>query len=82
MNMDLSDIRNYMQRDWGAAASLDDTCWRERLTTAGPAAVLAATDAARRLIQTIRPDWPGQQERAADLESHVRMAAVWRHVGR
>jgi hypothetical protein len=78
--MDLSDIHKYLQRDWGASAALDDRHWRERLSVAGPGAVLAATEAARQLIQTVRPDWPGSEERAADLENHVRLAALWRRV--
>jgi hypothetical protein len=27
-----------------------------------------------RLIRTLRPDWPGEAERRADLEAHERLA--------
>jgi hypothetical protein len=76
--VDLSDIRRYVERDWGAADR-----WRVQDATAEDAAVaLSRIDAAGQLIRAICPRWPGETARREDLAHHVRLSALLRRVQR
>lgn len=63
--------------DWGAARAAKEDYWR-RLSSAER---LQLADEQRHLALTLHPDWPTDEQRAADLEHHQilleRMDRAW-----
>jgi hypothetical protein len=78
--MDGADVRGFVDRDWSAIEQMKAAFWTEddhRLTAVQ---ALALGDELRRYAQTVRPDWPGPEERAADLAVHRRLTEAFRAV--
>lgn len=78
--MNGADVRRFMNRDWNAVERMKARFWIEddhRLTAAQ---ALALGDDLRRYAQSVRPDWPDPNERAADLAVHLRLTEAFRAV--
>lgn len=69
------EIRAYAGRDWALLEAAKRGHWAERKRTLSPAEALEVADALRRHVRAIRPDWPSQEERAADIERHAWVSA-------
>lgn len=54
------------------------TFWLNRKRASSPAELLTLGDQLLRHARTMRPDWPGEAERAADLAVHQRVAEALR----
>jgi len=65
----VEDVRAYVERSWDA---LERTA-----TVRDPAASIAVGDALREQAAAQVPGWPHAEDRRADLESHVRVAALF-----
>jgi len=75
-----SDILAYVHRDWQRVADAKTAFWLERKRDLAPEDVLAIGDQLRQHAQAVRPDWPSEAERAADLAVHVRVTEALRAV--
>jgi hypothetical protein len=78
--MNRADIRRFAKRDWDAVERMKARFWIEdghRLTAVQ---ALALGDELRRYAQTVRPDWPDPDERAADFAVHLQLTEPFRAV--
>lgn len=73
------DIREFASRDWAGVAAAKARAWEAGKRT--PAGDLYAADQLRRYVLTVRPDWPGPDDRADDLQSHIRVSEALGAVG-
>ena len=71
-------IRDYVDRDWGAARAAKDAYWAERIARYGPLEGFRIADDLRRQALLLDPDWPGAAARRRDLLAHVRLAGLLR----
>lgn len=67
------DLRAFAERDWEAGLESEVAARRERKARLGVGDSLALADSLRRHIQSIRPDWPSQEDREEDAETHLRV---------
>jgi hypothetical protein len=74
--MDPEDIRRYAARDWQEIARAKDRYWIDRKRTMSPAESLAFAESLRLYVRSIRQDWPSDEERRDDLETHARVSAM------
>ena len=74
------DLVAFAQRDWSAVAELKADHWVERAQRLGSQETFRIADELRRFVAAARPDWPSDEERAADLASHVAVAESLRRV--
>ena len=74
-------IREFVSRDWRAVRAAKDRYWRDRVASLGPLEGLRAADELRRHAQLQDPGWPNPADRRADLESHLRLAALLHRAG-
>ncbi len=65
-------IRAFVTRDWAGLADAKARIWQAGKRS--PAGDLHAGDLLRRYVLTVRPDWPGPEDRADDLRNHVRIS--------
>lgn len=79
--MDRTGLIEYAQRDWQATAALDVAYWRRRKEEDRAEEGLRIGDMLRRHARLVRPEWPTEKDRAADLEAHVLFAEMLRRVG-
>lgn len=70
--MTRDDIRQFMERNWARIAAAKDRTWATAKQT--PAEDLRAADQLRRYTLSVRPDWPSADDRAADLQAHIRVS--------
>lgn len=75
-----SDIRAYLARDWTSAEELKREYWSAQKRTLTPTEAIAISEELRRHVQSVRPDFPGEEDRAADLEVHRRVSEELRSV--
>ena len=80
--MDPRDIQAFVQRDWDSVRAAKERYWAERIRKLGPAEGFRIGDELRRQKLALDPDWPSPAEREADLAHHVRLAELFRRVGR
>lgn len=78
--MDRDDILAFARRDWAMVAESKTRYWLERKRTLSAAELLAIGDQLRRHALAVRPDWPTDAERAADLATHERVTEALRAV--
>jgi len=78
--VDRDDILAFARRDWAMVAESKTRYWLERKRTLSAAELLAVGDQLRRHALTVRPDWPTEAERAADLATHERVTEALRAV--
>jgi hypothetical protein len=74
------DLAAFATRDRSGLVDAKAAHWRRRKVSAGPSEGLRIADELRRLVQSLRPDWPEQTHRDADLATHVRVGAMLRRV--
>ena len=70
-----------LDRPWDELEALEAEHWRRRKEALGLGESLRIADQLRAHALAVRPDWPSDEERAADLAHHVRFAAKLRRVG-
>jgi hypothetical protein len=78
--VDRDDILAFARRDWSQLAEAKTGFWREQKRNRSPAELLAIGDQLRRHVQSVRPEWPSDGERADDLAVHLRVAEALRAV--
>jgi hypothetical protein len=66
-----------VKRDWAAVESVD----RQRWTEVSAAEKIRISDELRKQVLAARPNWPTAEDRQADLEGHVRLAALLAKAG-
>jgi hypothetical protein len=64
------DLRAYARRPWHLLEALEQEHWARELATRGPLATLEASQALWAHMRRVRPDWPTEADRAADLAHH------------
>jgi len=69
--MDRDALRAYALRRWSAGTDEERRYWADRYRSDGPAATIEAGQALWRHMREVRPDWPDQAAREADLQHHV-----------
>jgi hypothetical protein len=69
--VDRDSVRAYLDRDWSAGERLEREHWAALWRTLGPAANLRAARTLYEHVRRMRPEWPSEAERAADLAHHV-----------
>jgi len=75
-----SDILAFVHRDWQRLAGSKTAFWLDRTRDLAPEDFLAVGDQLRRYARAVRPDWPNDAERAADLAVHLRVTGALRAV--
>jgi hypothetical protein len=65
-------LRAFASRRWDEIERLKYRYWAEVDMT--PSDRLRLADELRRYTLSVRPDWPDDEERAIDLETHIRVA--------
>jgi hypothetical protein len=74
------DLIAFAARDWPAIAESKARHWLERKRRLGTAEAFRVAAELRRFVMVTRPEWPGSDERAADLERHAAVAESLRRV--
>ena len=69
-------MKAFVERDWAAARAAKDAYWAEEFALRGSAVTLAASEALRRHMRLVRPDWPTEQDRDGDFAHHVALKAL------
>jgi hypothetical protein len=77
--MDPEDLRRFAARPWEEKSASVARYWAARKRAEGPALGFSVACALYEEMRARRPDWPSPEERAQDLEDHVRLAAALRH---
>jgi hypothetical protein len=72
----LEDLRLFASQDWAAAERGKDLYWRDWKRKNGPAASIRIADELRRQALAQKPDWPSEEERREDHETHLRVLAA------
>lgn len=72
--METSDesLRDFASRPWAEIERLKHRYWAD--LDLAPADRLRVADELRRYTLSLRPDWPDDVAREADLETHIRIA--------
>lgn len=73
-------ILEFARRDWSQVADAKAAFWRSRKSGRSPAEILASGDDLRRHAQAMKPGWPTEADRLADLAVHQRVAEALRAV--
>jgi hypothetical protein len=68
--MDARTVREYLDRDWGAVADARRDYWAA-LFERDPRALWDAAQGLLAHARSLRPDFPGDEEREADLDAHT-----------
>ena len=78
--MHRQDLLAFANRDWALVAEAKAEFWKERKSCLSPGDVLAIGDQLRRHARAVRPDWPRDDDVAADLVVHLRVTEALRAV--
>ena len=71
-------IRDLVARDWEAVRRSKDAYWGERIARLGSQEGFRIAEELRRQALLLNPGWPDAALRQTDLQSHVRLAALFR----
>lgn len=74
--IDAVSARAFVSRGWPEMERLDREHWARRRREEGSRATFRASSALLEHVRRLRPDWPGEAERAADLAHHL----AWRRL--
>ena len=74
-------IRELVERDWEAVRDAKDRYWGERIGRLGAGEAFRIAEGLRRQALLLDPSWPDAEERADDLEAHIRLAEAFRRAG-
>ena len=80
--MEAKDLRAFVERAWDLKDEAKRRYWIGRYAEEGPCATLAASNALREHLRTLRPAWPTPEDRADDLRRHLELVALLRSVAR
>lgn len=78
--MEASDLARFAQRDWSVLAELKADYWVSMKAREGAGEGLLIADELRRHALRLHPDWPSEEDRQEDLETHIRVGAALRSV--
>lgn len=67
-------LASFVDRDWALLESEEAAFWAATKARVSPGELFALVDRFRSEIRELRPEWPSEAERAADLEAHVELA--------
>ena len=68
--MDARSVREFLARDWDAVADARRDHWAA-LFNRDPRALWDAAQGLLAHVRSLRPDFPGDEEREADLQAHA-----------
>ncbi|HEY3383100.1 MAG TPA: hypothetical protein VGK32_15120 [Vicinamibacterales bacterium] len=74
------DLLAFAHRDWSLVAEAKAEFWRDRKRDRTADDTLAIGEQLRQHARAVRPDWPTESERAADLAVHLRVTEALRAV--
>ena len=74
------DLIAFARRDWNAIAAMKERFWVEQKNQMTAAQALYLADDMRRAVLARRPDWPSEDERNADLATHIRVSELLHRV--
>jgi hypothetical protein len=74
-------IRELVERDWEAVRDAKDRYWDERIRRLGAGEAFRIAEGLRRQALLLDPSWPSAEERASDVEAHIRLAEAFRRAG-
>jgi hypothetical protein len=74
------DLLAFARRDWSLVAEAKTKFWQDRKRDHAPDDILAVGEQLRQHARSVRPDWPSDSERAADLAVHLRVTGALRAV--
>jgi len=77
-SMKAADIKAFIERDWELLEQMKAKFWSESEERKTPAARIRMGEQLYRYARSVRPDWPSQDERDADLAVHTRVAEALR----
>jgi hypothetical protein len=69
-----ADLVLFARRDWQALADAKAAHWSDLKRALGAGESVRIGDELRRHVLAQHPGWPSDEERALDLETHVRVA--------
>ena len=73
--MDTADLVDFARRDWEALSDAKADYWSDLKRDFGEGECVRIGDELRRYVLAQHPDWPGDEERALDLATHVRVTS-------
>ena len=79
--VDRKAVLEFARRDWARVADAKADFWLNRKRRSSPAELLAMGDQLLSHARAMRPEWPGEAERVADLAVHLRVAEALRALG-
>jgi hypothetical protein len=65
------DLRAYARRPWHLLAALERDHWAREMAARGPLVTLEVSQGLWTHMRSVRPDWPTEADRRADLTHHV-----------
>jgi hypothetical protein len=74
--MDPLAVRSFMGRAYDVVAESKQGYWARRFRKEGAEATWRAGQALREHAHQVRPDWPSEEDRAEDLEHHIRLTRL------
>lgn len=69
--MNRDDVRAYARRPWHLGTSRERDHWARERAERGPLATFEAAQALLIHMRRVRPDWPTEVDRQADLADHL-----------
>jgi hypothetical protein len=78
--VDPSAIRAFVCRDWALIEDAKTAYWKEQKRARSAAELLAMSADLFAYARSVRPDWPGAEDRAEDLAVHLRVSEALRAV--
>jgi hypothetical protein len=70
------DLIAFAQRDWSAIAAHKRRRWAEQKSRMKPGEALSVGDELRHHVSALRDDWPTEEDRRTDLDTHIRVSEM------
>jgi hypothetical protein len=68
------DLIAFARRDWTRLAAMKDRFWIEQKQQLNASEILQLGEDLRSAVMSRRTDWPSDEERRSDIESHTRVS--------
>ncbi len=78
--MNPSQVKAYLDRDWPLVRDLKHRYWADRKGRLSAEEALGIAENLRLLARALRPDWPDDRQREADLRTHLQVSECLRRV--
>ncbi len=78
--MSPTQVKAYLDRDWSLVRDLKHRYWADRKRGISAEGALEIADGLRRQARVLRPDWPDDRQREADLRTHIHVSECLRRV--